>query len=79
MGSLLTRRAEDAQSARSRSGSPYRTAVLGRLDLPKASAQQALKKLRARSDVETADGGYAIVDPLLALWVERLAGGHTSD
>ena len=60
-------------------GSPYRTAVLGRLDLPKASAQQALKTLRARSDVEAADGGYAIVDPLLALWIERLAGGHTSD
>jgi hypothetical protein len=56
-------------------GSPYRTAVLSRLDLPKASAQQALKTLRGRSDVEAADGTYAIVDPLLAAWIERLAEG----
>jgi hypothetical protein len=60
-------------------GSPYRTAVLARLDLPKASAQQALKTLRARSDVEAADGAYAIVDPLLALWIDRLAGGEATD
>jgi hypothetical protein len=59
-------------------GSPYRTAVLARLDLPKASAQQALRNLRARADVEQADRGYALVDPLFALWIERLAGGDAA-
>jgi hypothetical protein len=52
--------------------------VLARLDLPKASAQQALRNLRARADVEQADRGYALVDPLFALWIERLAGGEAA-
>jgi uncharacterized protein len=60
-------------------GSPYRTAVLERLDLHKASAQQALKNLRARADVEAAERGYALVDPLLALWIERLAEGDAAE
>jgi hypothetical protein len=60
-------------------GSPYRTAVLERLDLRKASAQQALKNLRARADVEAAERGYALVDPLLALWIERLAEGDAAE
>lgn len=56
-------------------GSPYRTAVLARLDLRKASAQQALKNLRGRADVEAVDRAYLLVDPLLAVWIERLADG----
>ncbi len=54
-------------------GSPYRERVLGRLDLSKSSAQQALKNLAARAEVETARRRYAPVDPLFALWIERLA------
>lgn len=54
-------------------GSPYRDRVLERLDLGKSSAQEALKRLVARAEVETATRRYAIVDPLLALWLERLA------
>ena len=54
-------------------GSPYRTSVLARLDLAKASAQEALKTLRARGEVEPRDGGgHVLVDPLLAAWIERL-------
>ncbi len=53
-------------------GSPYRERVLGRLDLNKSSAQQALKNLTARAEVETARRRYAPVDPLFALWLERL-------
>ncbi len=59
-------------------GSPYRTAVLARLDLGKASAQEALRNLVARAEVESGDTGYVLVDPLFALWIERLrAGGPT--
>jgi uncharacterized protein len=53
-------------------GSPYRERVLGRLDLNKSSAQQALKNLTARAEVETSRRRYAPVDPLFALWLERL-------
>jgi hypothetical protein len=53
-------------------GSPYRRAVLERLQLGKASAQQALRNLVARAEVESGENGYALVDPLFARWVERL-------
>jgi hypothetical protein len=53
-------------------GSPYRKAVLERLELGKASAQQALRNLSARAEVESRENGYALVDPLFAVWVERL-------
>jgi uncharacterized protein len=53
-------------------GSPYRTRVLERLDLHKTSAQQALRNLVARAEVETLDGRYALVDPLFAQWIGRL-------
>jgi uncharacterized protein len=53
-------------------GSPYRTLVLQRLDLAKASAQQALKNLGARAEVESVERKYVIVDPLFARWIERL-------
>src|SRR2546423_2806588 len=55
-------------------GSPYRTRVLQRLDLSKASAQKALTNLMARAEVEPAEKTYVIVDPLFAQWIERLAG-----
>jgi uncharacterized protein len=53
-------------------GSPYRTAVLERLDLQKGSAQEALRNLAGRGEVERDDGRYRLVDPLFAVWVERL-------
>jgi protein-L-isoaspartate O-methyltransferase len=56
-------------------GSPYRTAVLARLDLGKASAQEALRNLAARAEVESGAKGYVLVDPLFALWIERLVEG----
>ena len=54
-------------------GSPYRTALLERLDLQKASAQQALRNLAARAEVERDERRYRLVDPLFAVWIERLA------
>jgi hypothetical protein len=54
-------------------GSPYRTALLERLDLQKASAQQALRNLSARGEVEREERRYRLVDPLFAVWIERLA------
>jgi hypothetical protein len=53
-------------------GSAYRTNVLARLGLSKSSAQNALQSLAARAEVETSGRVHALVDPLLALWVERL-------
>jgi hypothetical protein len=56
-------------------GSPYRERVLERLDLGKSSAQEALKNLVARSEVERrGDRRYGLVDPLFALWIGRLGG-----
>ena len=54
-------------------GSPYRTALLERLDLQKASAQQALRNLSGRGEVERDERRYRLVDPLFAVWIERLA------
>jgi hypothetical protein len=54
-------------------GSPYRTAVLDRLDLQKASAQQALRTLAARAEIERDERGYRLVDPLFGVWIGRLA------
>ena len=54
-------------------GSPYRTAVLERLDLQKASAQQALRNLSVRGEVERDERRYRLVDPLFGVWIERLA------
>jgi hypothetical protein len=61
-------------------GSPYRRVVLERLELGKGSAQEALRNLAARAEVESGEDGYALVDPLFAVWVERLAGaGREAD
>ena len=54
-------------------GSPYRTALLERLDLQKASAQQAVRKLAGRGELERDERRYRVVDPLFAVWIERLA------
>jgi hypothetical protein len=54
-------------------GSPYRERVLDRLALPKSSAQQAVRNLVARAELEAAERGYVFVDPLFALWVRQLA------
>ncbi len=56
-------------------GSPYRTAVLERLGLSKGSAQEALKNLVARAEVESGAAGYELVDPLFSIWIERLRAG----
>lgn len=56
-------------------GSPYRTAVLERLALGKATAQKALARLAARAEIEPAEGKQVVVDPLFARWIERLNAG----
>jgi hypothetical protein len=54
-------------------GSPYRTIALRRLDLTKDVVRRALPRLAATAEIEEPDGGgYAIVDPLFAAWVDRL-------
>jgi uncharacterized protein len=60
-------------------GSPYRTAVLRRLELSKATAQKALARLAARAEIEQVEGKQVVVDPLFAQWIERLnAGAETA-
>jgi hypothetical protein len=54
-------------------GSPYRERVLQRLDLSKATAQGALKRLQATADVERDGTRQALVDPLFAEWIERVS------
>jgi uncharacterized protein len=56
-------------------GSPFRGAILEGVALSKPSAQTALRNLTARSDVEATEDGYRLVDPLFALWIERLVRG----
>ncbi|HKY24477.1 MAG TPA: hypothetical protein VJM07_04940 [Gaiella sp.] len=54
-------------------GSPYRTAALRRLELTKDVVRRALPRLAATAEIEEREeGGYAIVDPLLAEWIDRL-------
>jgi hypothetical protein len=54
-------------------GSPYRTAALRRLELTKDVVRRALPRLAATAEIEPRDeGGYTIVDPLLAEWIGRL-------
>ena len=54
-------------------GSPYRTVALRRLDLTKDVVRRVLPRLAATAEIEERDtGGYAIVDPLFAAWVDRL-------
>jgi len=56
-------------------GAPYRSAALRRLELTKDVVRRALPRLAATAEIEQRDeGGYAIVDPLFAEWVDRLNG-----
>lgn len=60
-------------------GSPYRGGVLDRLELTKDRVRRALPRLLAGAEIESDGGGYRIVDPLLAEWVERMSGGWIDD
>ena len=53
-------------------GSPLSGRVLTPLQLDKATAHKALRRLSATADVETSDGAYRLVDPLFAEWIGRL-------
>jgi len=55
-------------------GSPYRSFALRRLELTKDVVRRALPRLAATAVIEELEeGGYEIVDPLLAGWVGRLS------
>jgi hypothetical protein len=58
-------------------GSPYRSAVLARLDLEKPSAQSAVKRLTAKAELEPDGGKHRVVDPLFAAWIELLDSGQS--
>ena len=51
-------------------GSPYRESVLERLDLSKATAQSAVKRLLASADIEREATRYVLVDPLFVEWIQ---------
>lgn len=54
-------------------GSPYRGAALRRLELTKDVVRRAIPRLAATAEIEEREaGGYTIVDPLFAAWVDRL-------
>jgi hypothetical protein len=53
-------------------GSPYRERVLQLLDLSKATAQSALKRLQETAEVEQDGRRQRLVDPLFADWISRL-------
>ncbi|MGH8869395.1 MAG: helix-turn-helix domain-containing protein [Actinomycetes bacterium] len=57
-------------------GSPYRSAAAQALDLPKSTAQEALRGLVARGvlEQEADEGPPLIVDPMLTRWVAHRAG-----
>jgi uncharacterized protein len=56
-------------------GAPYRTAVLEQLGLSKATAQNALRRLLARAEVEHEGAAHRLVDPLFAEWLASVSGG----
>jgi len=57
-------------------GSAYRRAILGRLDLEKAAASAAVRRLLDSADIETAGAGkYRLVDPLYAQWIAGIDAG----
>jgi hypothetical protein len=59
-------------------GATLRTHVLARLDADKSSVSRALKRLESAGEVEVIDGRTVLVDPLFALWLERLSSGVPS-
>jgi uncharacterized protein len=56
-------------------GATLRTHVLARLDADKSSVSRALKRLESAGEVEVIDGRTVLIDPLFALWLERLSSG----
>jgi hypothetical protein len=56
-------------------GATLRTQVLARLDADKSSVSRALKRLESSGEVEVDAGRTRFVDPLFALWLERLSSG----
>ena len=56
-------------------GATLRTHVLARHDADKSSVSRALKRLESAGEVEVIDGRTVLVDPLFALWLERLSSG----
>jgi hypothetical protein len=56
-------------------GATLRSHVLARLDADKSSVSRALKRLESAGEVEVIDGRTVLVDPLFALWLERLSSG----
>ena len=56
-------------------GSPYRAAVLQRLDLTADAVKWALPRLEATAEIEKADRKRLIVDPLFAEWIAILNDG----
>jgi hypothetical protein len=56
-------------------GATLRTQVLARLDADKSSVSRALKRLESAGEVEVDAGRTRFVDPLFALWLERLSSG----
>jgi hypothetical protein len=57
-------------------GSPFRQAVLDRLELDKSTAQSAVKRLADAADIEAIGRRYRVVDPLLEEWIVRLEAGE---
>jgi uncharacterized protein len=60
-------------------GSPYREAVLRRLELSKPTAQGALNRLKQSAEVETEARKQVVVDPLFAEWISRMNRGEAFD
>jgi hypothetical protein len=60
-------------------GSPYRAAVLRRLELEKSTAQAAVERLGATAELEPDDGRHRVVDPLFAEWIRLLDLGEDDD
>ena len=56
-------------------GSPYRAAVLERLELTADAVKWALPRLEATAEIEKVDRKRLIVDPLFAEWIAILNDG----
>jgi hypothetical protein len=56
-------------------GSPYKAAVLHRLEMSKDVVRKALPRLSATAEIESVEGKHVVVDPLFAEWIEGINGG----
>jgi len=59
-------------------GSPYRAAVLRRLDLTADAVKWALPRLEATAEIEKVDRKRLVVDPLFAEWIAILNAGSVA-